>query len=139
MEFLDKISVSKEILDNMPKNNKRNREKYRKSLEELKEEYTKIKEEIYNEINKRYSEKVGQIKENPEIKKKKKSLVQMDENLFILNLKIKLNYNRLIIVFCFKILHISPYSANTICGRKYERVINWYGDWFCCWCSCMQG
>ena len=65
MEFLDKISVSKEILDNMPKNNKRNREKYRKSLEELKEEYTKIKEEIYNEINKRYSEKVGQIKENP--------------------------------------------------------------------------
>ena len=24
MEFLDKISVSKEILDNMPKNNKRN-------------------------------------------------------------------------------------------------------------------
>ena len=27
MEFLDKISVSKEILDNMPKNNKRNREK----------------------------------------------------------------------------------------------------------------
>ena len=27
MEFLDKISVSKEILDNMPKNNKRNRER----------------------------------------------------------------------------------------------------------------
>ena len=85
MEFLDKISISKEIIDNMTKNNKRNREKYRKSLEELKEEYTKIKEEIYNEINKRYSEKVGQIKENPEIEQLKKSLVQMDENLFILN------------------------------------------------------
>lgn len=85
MEFLDKISVSKEILDNMPKNNKRNKEKYRKSLEELKEEYIKVKEEIYNEIKRRLSEKVEQIKENPEIDQLKKSLIQMEENLFIID------------------------------------------------------
>ena len=67
MEFLDKISVSKEILDNMPKNNKRNKEKFKKTLEDLKEECFKIKEEIYNEIKNRYSKKMSDLKENKEI------------------------------------------------------------------------
>ena len=39
MKFLDKISVSKEILDNMPKNNKRNKKKFNKSKVKIKDEY----------------------------------------------------------------------------------------------------
>lgn len=85
MEFLDKISVSKEILDNMPKNNKRNKEKFKKTLEDLKEEYFKIKEEIYNEIKNRYSKKMSDLKENKEILELKTSLDQIEYNLHILN------------------------------------------------------
>ena len=85
MEFLDKISVSKEILDNMPKNNKRNKEKFKKSLEDLKGEYSKIKDEIYKEIKYRYSKKMGDLKVNKEIEELNISLSQMEDNLNILN------------------------------------------------------
>ncbi len=85
MKFLDKISVSKEILDNMPKNNKRNKEKFKKSIEELKDEYLKIKEDIYKEIKNRYNKKIRELKVNKEIEELKTSLDQMSECLHILN------------------------------------------------------
>lgn len=85
MEFLDKISVSKEILDNMPKNNKRNKEKFKKTLEDFKEDYSKIKEEIYKEIKNRYSKKMKELTVNKEIEELNTSLSQMEDDLHIIN------------------------------------------------------
>ena len=67
MKFLDKISVSKEILENMPKNNKKNKVSYKKNIEELKDEYINIKNELFNEIKRRYSEKTEKFVLYPEI------------------------------------------------------------------------
>ena len=85
MKFLDKIPVSKEILENMPKNNKKNIELYKDSLNELKKEYTNIKNELFNEIKRRYSEETEKFVNNPEIKNTKDLLKQVEDSLYLVN------------------------------------------------------
>ena len=71
MEFLDKIDISKEMLSNMPINNKKNKEKYVAFIEDLKNEYTEIKNELYEEMKKRYFDKTKDVKPNNDIEKNK--------------------------------------------------------------------
>lgn len=94
MKFLDKIPVSKEILENMPKNNKKNIELYKDSLNELKKEYTNIKNELFNEIKRRYSEETEKFVLNPEIKNTKNLLKQVEDSLYIVN-PIKTPYEKM--------------------------------------------
>lgn len=93
MKFLDKISVSKEILENMPKNNKKNKVSYKKNIEELKDEYINIKNELFNEIKRRYSEKTEKFVLNPEINNSKRLLEQMGDSLYLVN-SIKTAYEK---------------------------------------------
>ena len=85
MEFLEKISVSKEILENMPKNNKKNIENYKKSLADLKDEYSNIKNELYNEIKRRYETEVEKFSKNNEIEETKQLLKQVEDSLYLIN------------------------------------------------------
>lgn len=94
MKFLDKISVSKEILENMPKNNKKNKVSYKKNIEELKDEYINIKNELFNEIKRRYSEKTEKFVLNPEINNSKRLLEQMGDSLYLVN-SIKTAYEKM--------------------------------------------
>ena len=94
MKFLDKISVSKEILENMPKNNKKNKASYKKNIEELKDEYINIKNELFNEIKRRYSEKTEKFVLNPEIDNSKRLLEQIGNSLYLVN-SIKTAYEKM--------------------------------------------
>lgn len=85
MKFLDKIPVSKEILENMPKNNKKNIETYKDSLNELKNEYTEIKNNLFKEIKKRYEDETAKFTNNPEIEANKNLLQQMEDSLYLVN------------------------------------------------------
>lgn len=94
MKFLEKISVSKEILENMPKNNKKNIENYKKSLADLTDEYSNIKNELYKEIKRRCSAETEQFKYNGEIDENKNLLKQVEETLYIIN-PIKTPYEKM--------------------------------------------
>lgn len=65
-EFYDKMEIEKEVLSTMPKNNKKNTDKYLEKINELKEEYESEKKKIEKTLNKRYK-KALDIKENSEI------------------------------------------------------------------------
>lgn len=85
MEFLDKIDISKEMLSNMPINNKKNKEKYVAFIEDLKNEYTEIKNELYEEMKKRYFNKTKDVKLNNDIEKLEVTLKDMEKVLHVLN------------------------------------------------------
>ena len=85
MEFLDKIDISKEMLSNMPINNKKNKEKYVAFIEDLKNEYTEIKNELYEEMKKRYFDKTKDVKLNNDIEKLEVTLKDMEKVLHVLN------------------------------------------------------
>jgi len=68
-----KIGVDKEILETLPKNNKKNINMYLKRNEEIREEFKEYEEKILNEIKNRFNK----FKEN----KKKSEIITIQENI----------------------------------------------------------
>ena len=66
-EIIGKIEADKKVLSVMPKNNEKNKDKYKKQLEELKEEFQQYKSETEKILKQRYDKEV-KIEENKDIK-----------------------------------------------------------------------
>ena len=91
--ILDKIEVEKEILSAMPKNNKRNIEKYLEKILELKKEYEEYQEKIKRIFEKRY-EKSTDIQESKEIENLIIRLNTIENTLYLLSDE-KTSYERM--------------------------------------------
>lgn len=63
-ELNNKINSIKEVLSNMPKNNKKNKVKYVEYLSKLLEEYDKLSQELEKEIMSRQGKIISKIKKN---------------------------------------------------------------------------
>ena len=83
-EMIARIETSKEVLSTMPKNNEKNKAKYKAKIEELQKEYEKYKEEILNLFTKRYEEATN-IETNKEIENLETRLKTIDSTLYLLN------------------------------------------------------
>ena len=83
-EIIEKISVEKELLSTMPKNNAKNIKKYKEKIEELFKEYTKNKEEILEALENKY-EKETNIEENPEISNLTTRINTIEKVLYLFN------------------------------------------------------
>lgn len=81
------IEVSKNLLDTLPKNNIKNRNKYKLALEETKNTYSNIFAKVEKEINKRYS-KYTDINEEQTLDIQLDRINFIKSKLFLLN-----NYN----------------------------------------------
>ena len=91
--ILDKIEVEKEILSAMPKNNKRNIEKYLEKILELIKEYEEYEEKIKRIFEKRY-EKSTDIQESKEIENLIIRLNTIENTLYLLSDE-KTSYERM--------------------------------------------
>lgn len=92
-KLLDKMTADKELLSTMPKNNKKNIEKYLNTLDKMRKEYTKSQSEIFEILNKRYLE-ITKIKPSNEIEHLERQVLEMREFLDIFN-KAKTSYEKM--------------------------------------------
>lgn len=75
---LGKIEADKEILQSMPKNNKKNISFYIEKIEELKQEYIQEKNEIYEKLEKEYK-RITSIEQNEKIQELKTRINKLEE------------------------------------------------------------
>lgn len=78
------IEVSKNLLDTLPKNNIKNKNKYKEVLNDTIEKYQNILVKIGNEMSKRYK-KYTNINENDELELQTLKISNIKENLYLLN------------------------------------------------------
>lgn len=78
------IEVSKNLLDTLPKNNIKNKNKYKEALNETVEKYQNILVKIENEMSERYK-KYTNINENNELELQTLKISNIKENLYLLN------------------------------------------------------
>ena len=83
-ETIAKISANIEVLDTLPKNNKKNTNNYVKKIDELKEEYSGYEKEILNEMDRRY-ELFNMLTQSPEISVVEQELLKARNVLYLLN------------------------------------------------------
>ena len=83
-ELKQGIEVSKNILDTLPKNNIKNKNKYKSTLEVTKYNYDVILNGIVKEINKR-KDKFSKVFIDETIEDDKKQIKYIKDNLFLLN------------------------------------------------------
>jgi len=126
-ETAAKINVNKEVLNTLPKNNKKNMGIYIKKLEELAAEFQGDKEKILAEIEKRYK-KESAVHVNPEIDKLKKEVEDTEGILYLLN-NIDTSYEKL--GFDKATYHLRYYYTKNLervsenilyCIKKFEEV-----------------
>lgn len=86
-ELKEEVQVSKKLLDTLPKNNIKNRQKYKEKLEETKNDYEKKLNEVITEI-KRRQDKYSQVYEDETLHIQLNKIENIQNNLFLLN-----NYN----------------------------------------------
>ena len=85
-ELNNKITSTKEVLSNMPKNNKKNKIKYLEYLSNLIEEYSNLKKELDKEINIRQDKIMMNIKKSTiDFSNTNKKTQELETNLLILN------------------------------------------------------
>ena len=85
-ELNNKITSTKEVLSNMPKNNKKNKIKYLEYLSNLIEEYSNLKKELDKEINIRQDKIIMNIKKSTiDFSNTNKKTQELETNLLILN------------------------------------------------------
>ena len=85
-ELNNKITSTKEVLSNMPKNNKKNKIKYLEYLSNLIEEYSNLKKELDKEINIRQDKIMMNIKKSTiDFSNTNKKIQELETNLLILN------------------------------------------------------
>lgn len=92
-QIIEKIESSKEVLSAMPKNNEKNKEKYKDILDEWKNEYQEYKEEILEILEKRYNEGIN-IQKDKEIDTLESRLKTINDTLYLLDDK-KTSYEKL--------------------------------------------
>lgn len=83
-ELNKKITMHKEILDAMPKNNLKNIKEYINTIENIKNEFNNAQQEILNEMEKRLK-KIKSVKKNPEINEIKQKIANTEGVLYLLN------------------------------------------------------
>lgn len=79
-----KINTNKEVLEALPKNNKKNISNYIDEITKEKVEFTVLQRRMEQEIEKRY-DKISNVKENPEIKAITKKIEGNEAVLYLLN------------------------------------------------------
>lgn len=83
-EIIKKIEAEKEVLSTMPRNNKKNIQKYVQKIQELKNEYQEAEDKIFIEIKKVYKN-ITSVEENPKINKKSAEIEELSKFLEILD------------------------------------------------------
>ena len=83
-EIIEKIGVKKEILSTLPVNNKKNKEKYVKVVEETFIEFEKIQDKILQEMKRRYAE-IDKIEKKDNLSQIQKELNNISSILYLLN------------------------------------------------------
>lgn len=83
-EVIEKIEVRKEILSTLPTNNKKNKEKYLKVVNETISEFEKIENLIYNEIKVRYLE-IDKIEKKDNLSQIQNELNNITSIIYLLN------------------------------------------------------
>lgn len=83
-EIKTKINANKEILELLPKNNKKNINIYLKKIEELQSEFTVLENELLEEIKKRF-DNVNKIQPNNDIATLEQELNNIEGILYLLN------------------------------------------------------
>lgn len=83
-EVIEKIEVRKEILSTLPTNNKKNKEKYLKVVNETISEFEKIENLIYNEIKVRYLE-IDKIEKKDNLSQIQNELNNIISIIYLLN------------------------------------------------------
>ena len=77
------IAKIKEVLDTLPKNNKRNVKLYKDEVSKYYSEFKNISNALNNEYENR-KKKIGALVENPKIEKYKKELKKMEDEFYLL-------------------------------------------------------
>lgn len=83
-ELIKEVEVSRNLLDTLPKNNIKNKKKYKATLEETKYNYDILLNQIIKEINKR-KEKYSKVYEDETLKDSEEKIKFIKDNLFLLN------------------------------------------------------
>ena len=83
-EIIKKIEAEKKVLSTMPRNNKKNIQKYVQKIQELKNEYQEAEDKIFIEIKKVYKN-ITSVEENPKINKKSAEIEELSKFLEILD------------------------------------------------------
>ena len=83
-QLVEKIEATKELLNTMPVNNEKNKQKYMDKLEELVQEYTEYEKKLKKQLTSRYDTLVS-IKENTEIKRLDECLNSTEKMLYVFN------------------------------------------------------
>lgn len=86
-ELKQKIEMSKNVLDTLPKNNNKNISKYKMEISNLLDEYKLIKSNVLNEIKTRYN-KLSKIEVNSNLSKLNKEIEDIKRGFYLLS-----NYN----------------------------------------------
>lgn len=86
-ELKQKIEMSKNVLDTLPKNNNKNINKYKMEISNLLDEYKHIKSNVLSEIKTRYN-KLSKIEANSNLSKLNKEIEDIKRGFYLLS-----NYN----------------------------------------------
>ena len=83
-ELNKEIEVSRNLLDTLPQNNIKNKQKYKSNLEETKYKYDVLLNQIIKEIDKRKN-KYNRVYEDETLKESEEKINFIKENIFLLN------------------------------------------------------
>lgn len=92
-EIILEVNTNKEILEVLPKNNKKNINDYEKKVSELHEKFVSYKSDIIITLEKRF-DKVNNIKEDNTIEQTEKEIKDIENILYLLN-EIKTSYEKM--------------------------------------------
>ncbi len=83
-EYKTKLSAITTVLDNMPKNNNKNKQEYCHKINETKENITGLEANIKKEIDKRYN-KINSLETNPNLKTYDANIIYIRNKLYLFN------------------------------------------------------
>lgn len=85
-KYKEKLIATLEVLDNMPKNNAKNKREYLAKANETKKVITELKNQVLAEINKKYQHFMA-IDRNPDLKTYEANIDYVRDKLYLLNSK----------------------------------------------------